>query len=91
MILMDSIGHLISTKHSGELHTFAQRLGLLRKWFQPGSKEEWHAHYDLTTHAMKNRAEALGARLVSSESLIRLAWWNPSGLMPHEKGDSWDG
>ena len=86
MILMDTVGHVVSTKSADELHLFAQRLGLLRRWYQTPHEDEWHAHYDLTTLSMKERADDMGAKLVSSESLIRLAWWNPSGLMPHEKG-----
>jgi len=86
MILFDSIGHMVSTENAEELHAFAVRLGLKRDWFQtPGISKvtgkrarfgpESNAHYDLTTSRIRDRAELLGAVLVSPLVLPRLAWW----------------
>lgn len=44
-----------------ELHEFAQRLGLRREWFQPGSRPE-AAHYDVTA---TKRAEAIKLGAIS--------------------------
>jgi len=58
--------HLIGTT-LGELHSFAQRIGLKREWFQDHPR---HPHYDLTSKRMTEAALLNGARLVSSRSLI---------------------
>ena len=86
MILVDSIGHMVSTENADELHKFAAGLGLKREWFQtPGvgkkSKkvcelgEEYSAHYDLTTKRMMNKAISMGAELVHPFELVKRAWW----------------
>lgn len=42
-----------------ELHEFAERIGLRREWFQPGSRPEL-AHYDVS-ESVRKRAISLGA------------------------------
>ena len=42
-----------------ELHDFAERLGLRREWFQPGSRPE-AAHYDVSD-SKRSEAISLGA------------------------------
>lgn len=76
MILIDPIRcyrgrwwcHMVSDTSEAELHTFAERLGLKRSWFQrrPAASA---AHYDLVR---SRRAEAvrLGATEVTSKELV---------------------
>jgi hypothetical protein len=52
-------GHL-QADSVGELHAFADRLGLRRAWFQTRPARPEHDHYDLT-RAGRERAIALGA------------------------------
>lgn len=54
--------HLSSDKDTGELHEFADRLGLQRYWFQRGS-QGWDWHYDVTDNK-RRRAIQLGATAV---------------------------
>ena len=75
MILVDDIGHLVSTESVGELHRFARSIGLKREWYQTPGIGKRHAHYDLTTARAKKRAITNGARLVTSQYLVRHAWW----------------
>ena len=55
--------HLVSDDSYEELHVFAARLGLERRWFQGD-------HYDIPTEH-RELAIALGARPVSSRELVR--------------------
>lgn len=50
-----------------ELHEFADRLGLLRTWFQRGSLP----HYDLTT-GMRFKAIRLGAIEIDRERFVEI-------------------
>jgi len=76
MILVDFIGHLMSTENEEELHKFAEeRLGLRRGWFQMSDASLKHPHYDLTTSRMIDKAIRSGAIQVSPAELIRRAWW----------------
>jgi hypothetical protein len=43
-----------------ELHEMADRLGLMRSWFQTKPGRPWHDHYDLTS-ARREQAIRLGA------------------------------
>lgn len=72
MILVDYIGHMVSTDDEKELHDFARRLGLKRSWYQ----DKVRPHYDLTTNGAINRARRRGAELVTPQALVRRAWWN---------------
>ncbi|QBI18991.1 DUF4031 domain-containing protein [Egibacter rhizosphaerae] len=55
--------HLASDHSHEELHAFAARLGLERRWFQGD-------HYDVPT-AVREHAIALGAEPVTSRDLVR--------------------
>ena len=76
MILVDYIGHMISTKDEEELHKFADELGLKRGWFQSEGLGIKHPHYDLTSSRMIEKALRLGAEQVSPGELVRRAWWS---------------
>ena len=58
----DVWAHLVSDISYEELHTFAQRLGLRRAWFQGD-------HYDIPAH-VRDRAITLGAVPVTSRELV---------------------
>ena len=73
MILLDPLGHMVSTIDENELHTFAQKIGLKRLWYQGNNN---HPHYDLTTARMRHKALKFGATLVEEKELVRRAWWN---------------
>jgi hypothetical protein len=49
-----------------ELHTFAQRIGLRRSWYQPRSSP----HYDLSPR-YRTAALLAGAEAVTSKELVR--------------------
>lgn len=72
MIIVDWAGHMVSTISEDELHTFASKLGLKRKWYQTTP----HPHYDLTTSRMGCKAVGMGAKNVTSQELIKQAWWH---------------
>lgn len=55
--------HLASDVAHEELHRFAARLGIERRWFQGD-------HYDVPAE-VRERAIALGAEAVSSAELVR--------------------
>jgi len=73
MILIDPMGHMVSDTNEEELHAFAKKLKLERKWFQDSKN---HFHYDLTTMRMRHNALVLGARMVKGRELVERAWWN---------------
>ena len=76
MILIDYFGHMVATESEAELHLFARKLGLKRKWFQQLSKKtKRHSHYDLTTTRKKNQAVEMGAKQVPIKEIITKAWW----------------
>ena len=71
MILLDNIGHLVSTVSEDELHIFASKLGLKRQWYQ-----DFHRpHYDLTTPRMRCKALNMGAELTTASEIVMRAWW----------------
>jgi len=76
MILIDWIGHMVATESETELHSFAKKLGLKRKWFQNKTR---HLHYDLTTKRKRNQAIKLGAKQVPMEDILTKAWWAKEG------------
>jgi len=76
MILIDSIGHMVSDISVEELHKFASDLGMRRRWFQTPGYGLNHAHYDLTTSRMKAKAKRFGAIEVHPMDLVKRAWWN---------------
>jgi len=67
MVILDKKGHLCSTSSLDELHLFASKLGMKREWFQ----DKRIPHYDLITERMKRKAVKLGARLVSSKTIVK--------------------
>ena len=75
MILIDSLGHMISTDSAEELHQFAKKLGLKREWYQTPGHGENHSHYDLTTNRMKDKAKRMGVKKVHPFDIIKRAWW----------------
>ena len=75
MILVDYIGHLVSTESEEELHKFADELGLRRGHYQDSGGLLKHPHYDLTTGRMIDKARRFGAEYVTPQDLIRRAWW----------------
>jgi len=75
MILVDFIGHLVSTESKEELHKFAEELGLRRGHYQDSGHLLKHPHYDLTTKAMIDKARRSGAEWVTPQDLVRRAWW----------------
>jgi hypothetical protein len=66
MIFTDGV-HVVSDATLDELHSFADKAGLSRKWFQDSPK---HPHYDVTTERMKKKVVKLGAALVSPVQVI---------------------
>ena len=74
-IVFDWMGHMVSTESAEELHEFARKLGLKREWYQTPGYGDKHAHYDLTTGRMKNKARLLGATEVIPWELVEKAWW----------------
>jgi hypothetical protein len=76
MILIDNVGHMISTKSENELHEFAVQLGLKHEWYQNVGADSRHPHYDLTTARMRRKAVRSGAVKVSATELFSRAWWN---------------
>lgn len=67
MIFTDGI-HLVSNKDIEELHSFAEKIGLKKEWFQDHKK---YKHYDLfgnkTALAISN-----GAKLVTAREIVNL-------------------
>ncbi|MFO7778447.1 MAG: DUF4031 domain-containing protein [Nitriliruptoraceae bacterium] len=55
--------HLVSDRSEAELHAFAARLGLQRRWYQGD-------HYDIPSE-VRQRAIALGAEPVAAAELVR--------------------
>jgi hypothetical protein len=66
MVLTDG-KHLVATDLD-ELHGFAKKIGLKRKWFQ---EHPVHPHYDLTTPKKFLQALGAGAKMCTSKSLVR--------------------
>lgn len=64
MIYTDGV-HLVASSLD-ELHSFAQKSGLKRVWFQ----DKRIPHYDITTKRMLNRALREGAVLVTGRELV---------------------
>jgi hypothetical protein len=82
LIITDGL-HLSSDASLGELHTFAQRIGLKRAWFQ----DHWkYPHYDLTTKRMASKAIRCGARRVTPREFLRTAIMKKVGMRGRVKG-----
>jgi len=74
-ILIDRLGHMVSTESATQLHSFAYSIGLKRQSFQNSSFGQKHPHYDITTERMTLKAVRHGAILVSPFVLVKKAWW----------------
>ena len=75
MILVDFIGHMVSTENEEQLHKFARELGMKKGWYQDGGNLLRRPHYGLTTSHMIDKALGMGAVQVSPAELARRAWW----------------
>jgi hypothetical protein len=60
---------MISDTNHEELHEFARKIGLKRKWFQIKPNPKF-SHYDLTTVSAIERANQDGAAEISSKELL---------------------
>ena len=68
MIYIDSV-HLISDESYEELHSFAKKIGLKRRWFQPHKR---HPHYDILSDNRIEKAIEFGAKKISSKKMVRI-------------------
>jgi len=68
MIYIDKVGHMVSDESEEDLHDFAKRLGLKREWYQ----DERLPHYDVTTNRLREKAQNMGAALVSSKEIVNI-------------------
>lgn len=82
MILIDFAGHMVSTESEEELHTFADKLGMDRKWYQDRDKSLGfnHPHYDVFTPRLVGKAIELGAEEVTPRELVERAWWRKDNV-----------
>lgn len=58
----------LTADDTGELHDFADRLGLRRAWFQSKPARPWHDHYDIPSEA-RALALGLGAEALSTREM----------------------
>jgi len=72
MILIDYGGHMVATESEMELHIFAKKIGLKRKWYQTAGR---FPHYDLTTKRKITKALEMGAKQIPIKDLMTKAWW----------------
>jgi len=82
MILVDPMGHMVSTKSADELHTFAEKLGIKRESCQMLgiSKKDNRivdigTHYSITKRRIIHRAVKMGAFLEEPREIMRRAWY----------------
>lgn len=69
MIFIDEQGHLATDGNLEELHALAQRIGLLREWYQDKGKAARHPHYDVMGKRLRQEAINAGAVPVGSKEL----------------------
>ena len=76
MILVDYLGHLVSTESEEELHKFAQeRLDMSREYYEKNGYMEFkHPFYDLMGQQLILRARVQGAEKVTPQELVERAW-----------------
>lgn len=88
MILVDYIGHMVSTESEEELHEFAsEKMGMKRTGYQEkGYVGFWHPHYDLLGQTLLWQAIGLGAEQVPIQDLIKRAWWRQKLLKEANDG-----
>ena len=77
MILVDYIGHMVSTESEEELHEFAlEKMDMKRTEYQEkGFAGFRHPHYDLLGQTLLRQAIGLGAEQVPTQALVKRAWW----------------
>lgn len=75
MILIDWVGHMVSTESEAELHRFARGLGLTPGRYQQKGRVGEKGHYKIRSVKMRWRAVKAGAELVRRKTLIEKAWW----------------
>ena len=83
MILIDPVGHMVSTESAQELHTFAERIGVRKENYTIlgiSKKEEREvtdvgAHYSLDKRVMLYKALRMGAIMKEPKELLNEAWW----------------
>jgi len=76
VIIYDHWGHMVSTESAQELHDFARAIGLGELLYHANGREEYHAHYDLLSWRLRERARLLGAVKVRARELVERAWWS---------------
>lgn len=68
--------HVITDNNLGELHDFAEQIGLRREWFQDRIPEHdgqfMNPHYDTLTQSKRDRAKRAGAIRVSPKVIVLL-------------------
>ena len=67
MIFTDGI-HLVSDNSLDELHEFAQKIGLKRKWFQ----DKRLPHYDITSKRIFKISLDNGAKITTSRDIVKI-------------------
>ncbi|MGC8463550.1 MAG: DUF4031 domain-containing protein [Acidimicrobiales bacterium] len=80
----DRWSHLVADSHE-ELHAFAARLGMDRRWFQYDPARPHRAHYDVPERA-RQRAEELGAVSVTWRELGAMLRRRRAGGPPGRPG-----
>jgi len=68
MAILTDGTHLVSDESDEELHEFAAKLGLKRRWYQDKASRP---HYDLMSRNAVRRAIDAGAILVTGRELLR--------------------
>ena len=63
--------HLATDGDIEELHEFAKSIGMKREWFQ---NDITHPHYDIASPRIRRLAIDKGAKLISSEELVRICF-----------------
>jgi hypothetical protein len=64
MLWTDGV-HLVSDTSKEELHEFAAKIGLRRRWFQPK-----HCHYDMLSPQIVRKAVVAGAKLADPRAMV---------------------
>ena len=60
----------LTADDTSELHEFANRLGLVRQWFQAKPGRPWHDHYDLP-EVVRAQALAMGATPLTTREMAQ--------------------
>jgi hypothetical protein len=60
--------HIVSDSSIQELHEFADKTGINRRWFHPSIR---HPHYDVLSGTVLDKVVKNGAVMVSSRELVK--------------------